>query len=231
MMNSLSIQLNINSKLFLKNPQESDLGRRIIQEGILLFDEIGYEKFTFKKLAQRCEAAESSIYRYFENKHYLLLYLINWYWEWTSFLIDVYTQNIHDPTEKMRKTIQAILQSAEPNERFGFIDEKVLHKIVALEGIKAYYVKDVDEENSEGSFLVFKKISEQIGQIIKELKPTFPYPHSMASNLLNLAHNQVFFAEHLPRLTDLKCDSKPIQQQVDELLKFFVFEMIQKSNC
>ena len=80
--------MKLNDKLYLRDPQATKLGRRIIQHSILLIDEIGIEDFTFKKLAQRISSTEASIYRYFENKHLLLVYLLCWYWEWMKFQID-----------------------------------------------------------------------------------------------------------------------------------------------
>ena len=76
------IQIQLNDNLYLRDPQETELGRNIVNNSIELIDEIGFEKFTFKKLATKIESTEASIYRYFENKHRLLIYLIAWYWNW-----------------------------------------------------------------------------------------------------------------------------------------------------
>lgn len=69
------IKININEGLFLKDPGSSELGIEILFNSVVLLDELGFEQFTFKKLAQKIKSTESSIYRYFENKHKLLLYL------------------------------------------------------------------------------------------------------------------------------------------------------------
>ena len=79
---------NVPQGLSLRNPLETELGRNIIEHSIILMDELGFEAFTFKKLAVKIDSNETSIYRYFENKHLLLLYLVVWYWNWVSFLID-----------------------------------------------------------------------------------------------------------------------------------------------
>ena len=71
-----TVDIKVNEKLFLKNPTSSELGMKIINVGIALLQEIGFENFTFKKLAVRIETTEASIYRYFECKHSFLLYLI-----------------------------------------------------------------------------------------------------------------------------------------------------------
>ncbi|HEY0668656.1 MAG TPA: TetR/AcrR family transcriptional regulator, partial [Sphingobacteriaceae bacterium] len=98
----LSLKFNINPKLFLRNPEESDLGRKIIQHGIILVHKIGFELFTFKKLAKEVGSTEAGIYRYFENKHRLLLYIVDWYWSWQEYRLIFQTNNIDNAEEKLR---------------------------------------------------------------------------------------------------------------------------------
>ena len=70
-LNNLKIQ--VNSKIYVKDPETSTLGKKIIEHSILLINEIGFEEFTFKKLGELIGSNESSIYRYFENKHIFLV--------------------------------------------------------------------------------------------------------------------------------------------------------------
>ena len=76
------MQVNIHNGLYLRDPKETTLGQSILKHSIILIDELGFEHFTFKKLAAKINSTEASIYRYFENKHLLLVYLSNWYWEY-----------------------------------------------------------------------------------------------------------------------------------------------------
>ena len=62
-----NLRINIPSSVYIKDPESSDLGKRIIEHSICLIDEIGIEAFTFKKLGDAIGSNESSIYRYFEN--------------------------------------------------------------------------------------------------------------------------------------------------------------------
>ena len=48
-----SVKLEIDEKLYVKDPESSDLGKKIVEQSILLIDEIGFESFTFKKLGVR----------------------------------------------------------------------------------------------------------------------------------------------------------------------------------
>ncbi|HCF62820.1 MAG TPA: TetR family transcriptional regulator, partial [Chitinophagaceae bacterium] len=63
----------MNESVYIKNPDHSEIGRKIIKHGIDLINDLGFEHFTFKKLAVEIGTTEATIYRYFENKHRLLL--------------------------------------------------------------------------------------------------------------------------------------------------------------
>jgi AcrR family transcriptional regulator len=70
---AIEVRILPSEELSLRDPQQTDLGKRIICHSIELLDEIGLEAFTFRKLAERLGSAEASIYRYFSSKHQLLL--------------------------------------------------------------------------------------------------------------------------------------------------------------
>ena len=74
---AIGIKISLNDRLYLRDPQETSLGKKIIQHSILLIDKVGFEAFNFKKLAQYMGSTEASVYRYFENKHLLLIYLVS----------------------------------------------------------------------------------------------------------------------------------------------------------
>jgi AcrR family transcriptional regulator len=146
---AITIQMKLNENLYLRDPQHTSLGKRIIQYSIVLIDEIGFESFTFKKLAERIGSTEASVYRYFENKHLLLVYLLCWYWEWMKFRIDYHTMNIEDPRRKLEIAISSIVDTSRRNTSIEFVDEDVLHRIVVAEATKAYHTKEVDQENKK----------------------------------------------------------------------------------
>lgn len=224
------VQLEINPNLFLNDPQKTKLGRKIIEQSVLLIDEIGLEQFNFKKLAQSISSSEASVYRYFENKHHLFVYLLNWYWEWMIARIDLNTMNISDPNDRLRVALRIIVDTANKNMTIEFVDEEILHKIVVREGAKAYHHKLVDEDNVDGFFLAYKRLCNNIASIISEVREDFPYPKALASTLVETANNNLYFARHLPRLTDLREDGKEqdLNEQVKEMLEFFCFGLIHK---
>ena len=70
------VKFAINEKIFLRNPENSEVGRLMVKKAIDLIYDLGFEQFTFKKLALDINSTEATIYRYFENKHRLLLYIL-----------------------------------------------------------------------------------------------------------------------------------------------------------
>jgi AcrR family transcriptional regulator len=87
----LEVKIAVPENVYLKDPQQSKLGLQLIQVGIELIEEIGYEAFTFKKLAIKINSTEASVYRYFENKQQFLQFLFSWYWGWMNYKIHMET--------------------------------------------------------------------------------------------------------------------------------------------
>lgn len=227
-MTQLLVNLKINPNLHLKNPQETDLGKKIIEHSVLLIDKIGFEQFTFKKLAEVITSTEASIYRYFENKHQLFVYLLNWYWEWMIIRIDLNTMNISDPVHKFKIVLGIIVDTANRNTAVEFVDEEALHRIVVREGTKGYHHKWVDEENKEGFFLSYKQLTKQIADLLLEINPDFQYPKATASMLIETANNNLYFARHLPRLTDLAGEGSNLSSQITKMLEFYAFNLLEQ---
>ena len=48
-----NIKIGVNEKTFVKDPESSDLGKRIIENSILMIHELGFEHFTFKKVGDK----------------------------------------------------------------------------------------------------------------------------------------------------------------------------------
>jgi len=201
-MKNLHIQIEIGPELYSKNPDSSALGQKIISNSIALIHEIGFENFTFRKLGKLINSNESSIYRYFENKHTLLVYLTSWYWSWIEYRLLFATTNIASPNVRLEKSIQILTQQVKEDNSFGYINEVLLSEIIFSESIKAYHTKNVDEENKRGCFKAYIGVVQRVSNIVLEIKPNYKYPHMLISTVIEGAHQQNYFAEHLPKLTD-----------------------------
>ena len=196
-------------KTYCKDPESSVLGKKIIENSIQLIDEIGFDSFTFRKLGSRIGSNESSIYRYFENKHKLLLYLSAWYWSWIEYKLVFETHNISDGIERLSKAIEVVTREVKQDSSYSHIDEVILNRIIINENSKSYLTKEVDNENKEGYFSVYKRLASRIKEMILEVNPTYPYASSLASTVMESGLHQHFLKDHFPTLTDCDHEKTP----------------------
>ncbi|MDR6300374.1 TetR/AcrR family transcriptional regulator [Mesonia maritima] len=197
-----NLTLLIPENIYKKDPQSSKLGRRILEHSILYISKNGLECLTFKKLASEIKSNESSIYRYFENKHMLMLYLISWYWGWLEHKLIIRTANIEDDKEVLVRAIKAITETPKKDESFGFINEEELHYIIVQEYSKAFQTKEVDEENKNGYFTIYKRLIEHLAELITNYNPSYKYPLTLANTILQGTLKQHFLYQHFPQLSD-----------------------------
>ncbi len=199
------MRVEVNSNLYLKEPFSSDLGSLIVSEGTKMIQDMGIEVFTFKKLAQQIGSTEAAIYRYFENKHMLLLYLSAWYWAWMEHNLVFATSNIKDPFERLSVAIKLIVDGPICLEN-EFLDPKLLRKLVINESIKGYLTKSVDAEHESGIFAQVYRFGERISSIIKEISPTYLFPKTLVFTVMESSLLQSFNSLHLPGMTEVRHD-------------------------
>ena len=218
------LSFKVNEHIYLRDPESSELGKQIVKNAIDLIYELGFEHFTFKKLATKMSTTEASIYRYFENKHRLLLYILNWYWSYMEFLVDFTIQNILDPKEKLTKIITLFTKSLP--ESVGQLDynKSYLNQIVLSESSKVYLIKEVKEINSFQVFKPYKDLCNKISEVMLSLNPSYIYSRSLSSTLIETAHSQQYFSKNLPRLTDVSNEKE--EEFVFNFLNQLVFSAL-----
>lgn len=214
------VTLQVDEKLYLKDPNSSEMGRRILEHSILLIDEIGFEGFTFRKLALRIGSTEATIYRYFPSKQRLLLYLTSWYWNWMEYRLLLATSNVVSAEQRLRLALRELTQPIVADDATPHIDEAALYRVVVAESSKAYLNRDVDSENREGLFLSYKRLCRTVADIITEINPAYRYPAALVSTVMESSHMQKYFAEHLPALTDVS------QHNMDGSTTDFLTELV-----
>jgi AcrR family transcriptional regulator len=187
---------------------------------------LGFEDFTFKKLATSIDSTEASIYRYFENKLKFLLYLTTLYWRWIDYLIDYKTHFIADPKERLKEIIRIITHENTEYTEIAQVDLRRLRGIVLSESDKTYLTKQVDEINKEGLFRSYKDLCYKIALVIQDINPNYPYSRAIVSTIMEAANQQIYFAKHLPSLTELKVGDKELDDQVNDFLIETLFKLI-----
>jgi AcrR family transcriptional regulator len=202
-MNSLlsNLKIAVPEKIYVKDPESSALGKRIIEHSILLINDIGFDAFTFKKLGTLIGSNESSIYRYFESKHKLLLYLSSWYWAWIEYQLVFETHSLN-PSDKLNKAIEIVTRTIKEDSNFSHVNEIILNRIIVNENSKSFLTKEVDKENKDGYFVVYKSIVHRLRDMIKTIKPDYKFPSSLATTILEGSLHQHFLKDHFLSITD-----------------------------
>ena len=214
-----SLKIGVNEKLYIKDPESSTLGKNIIEHSILMIDELGFDSFTFKKLGVKINSNESSIYRYFENKHKLLLYLATWYWGWVEYRMVFATNGIDDPVKKLEKAVEVLTQNVEEDSTISHVNEVVLNRIIINEYSKSYLVKEVNQEDKDSFFIVCKRLVNRLSDMISAVDQKYPYPISLASNVMEGSLHQYFLKGHFPTLTNCNSTISPTEFFTDLIFR------------
>lgn len=197
-----SVHIKMNEKLYLRDPEQSELGRKILKNGLELINKLGFEEFTFKKLAVSINTTEAGIYRYFENKHRFLIYLMTFYWSYLEYKIVFSINNLTSPEKKLKKAIELLVIEGDDAEVPEYLSVKKLHQLVMWEGSKAYLTRHVGTDNKDRLFKSYKDLCARLSDLILNYSSKYKFPHSLASTLVEMAHAQKFFKTNLPALTD-----------------------------
>ena len=221
------VTFKVNSSIYLRDPEVSELGKQIVKHAIDLIYELGFENFTFKKLAIQVNTTEASIYRYFENKHRLLLYILNWYWSYIEFLMDYRLQNLENFTIKLQSIIDLLTHELPESSGEVEYNKKFLNRIAIAESSKVYLVKEVTEINKNEVFKPYKDLCATIASVISAYNPAYKYPRSLSSTLIETSHNQQYFSSYLPRLTDV-LQPTANKDFVHDFLSDFIFKVLDK---
>jgi hypothetical protein len=61
--------------------------------------------------------------------------------------------------ERLKRAIVIVTEKIVDDERTQHVNERILNRIVIIEFTKTLYTKEVDEENKEGYFIIYKDSS------------------------------------------------------------------------
>lgn len=203
-----NLKITVPDKIYVKDPESSDLGKRIIKHSIILIDDIGFDSFTFKKLGNQIGSNESSIYRYFESKHKLLLYLSSWYWAWIEYQLVLETHNL-DVSCKLQRGIEIVTRAIEEDSNFSHVNEILLNKIMIKENSKSFLTNEVDQENKDGYFVIYKRLVHRLRDMIINFNPEYKFPSSLATTIIEGSLHQHFLKDCFVSITDCKDGLSP----------------------
>ena len=225
---SVLVQMQVNKNLYIRDPEETDLGRRIISDGIKLIDKMGFDTFTFKKLADAIDSTEASVYRYFQSKQQLLQYLVSWYWHWLDYSIGYRTNNITDPHDQLEIAIGVLTESDRDDPATAHIDEALLHRIIISESARVFLTKQGKGVKAADVFAAYNLVSSRLTSIIKGVTPKYRYCDRLATTLIASVHQQMFHSEYSSTTAKTK-NKKTDRKEIIKFLNHLIFSSIEKS--
>ncbi len=220
------LSISVSPNTFLRNPEDTELGRKLIKHGIELLSEKGYQCFNFKSLAAEMGSTEASIYRYFENKYMLLVYLTSWYWEYLDIQIMLNTRNIDNASKKLGITVRTIVKGIESEFSNEYINISKLHNIVVEQSPRVIHSKKVEQCEKAGMFSNYKNLNNNIAAIILECDPDFKYPSALATNILKMAMDHKYYSQHICALTEITNCKESHQNQLEEMILYFLERLL-----
>ena len=129
------------------------------------------------------------------------------------------TLNVVDPRKKLSIMLMVLIDSAKRNLEVEYIDEDILHRLVIVEGAKGYHHKFVDEQNDAGFFVAYNSVCHEFEETIFQINNDFPYAKTLASVILEMTFNSIYFSDHLPKWTNIHSG----EERAEELLKMLEF--------
>ena len=180
-----ALTVEVPSHLFIRDPLDTPLGKRVVTGAIQLIDEGGFETFTFKKLASEVKTTEASVYRYFANKHQLLSYLVHWYWGWLALRYRLQTTGHYEAVRRLRIALSVLCEGNQRDDSIAHVNEATLHRIVLTHAAKAR-VKTT-EKNLPSPLHGMQTFADILLGLIKEISPTYKNPRALSLAVIGAA--------------------------------------------
>jgi hypothetical protein len=82
--------------------------------------------------------------------------------------------------------------------------------------------KKVDDVNKNGAFDNYKNLVAKLSGWLQEIVPNYPFSTMLITTIIEGAHIQHFFADHLPRLTDKQKDTDNVSNFFFDFLQLII---------
>jgi hypothetical protein len=72
---------------------------------------------------------------------------------------------------------------------------------------------------------IYNQLIKMVAGVILEINPKFEYPYAFATNLFEMSNNHIYFAKHLPSLTDIE-GGENRYTEVEKMLNYFSAKLL-----
>lgn len=210
-------ELHIPDAVFVKNPRESELGMKILHKGTEMLAKEGIDSFNFKKLAIAIQTTEASAYRYFDNKHKFLLYVINIYYGWMEYSIAVAEYEEKKTENKIKRAIESIIAPNHmPVDNVEFA--KNIRKVAIQEGVKLHFNLHIKDEIKNGSMTCYSRLTQRLSGLIRNIAPHYQFSEPLANLVIESVFHQLFQIGIMSK-SDVVKHEKKIQLFLTQLIQ------------
>ncbi len=214
--------VQLDKTLFVKDPSTSEVGKEIVRQSVKLLAQEGIESFNFKKLSNAIASTETTVYRYFSNKHQLVMYLSSWYWVRLESRILFATANIRDPKEQLQKAVKELSTRIPKGHESPQMEEDLLQELVFNDSWKAFDTNLPNSCNPKSYYLAYEDLCDRLAKIIHSCDKAYKTPKALSSALIDTAHRQMFFQKHLSHISDIGKTNKSIENLLLSMVEHFI---------
>jgi hypothetical protein len=125
------------------------------------------------------------------------------------------THSILDTEDKLKSAIYMLTRDISNDTNFMHVNEEALFRIMISEFSKSYLTKEVDQENKEGYFALYKRIVLRLASIMEEVNPKYPFARSLSSTVVEGALHQHYLKQHFKSITNCNPDFTPTDFYTD----------------
>lgn len=188
-----SFRMSLGEEFYLRNPQDTELGRRIVETSLAMIVKDGFIPFSIKKLAVSIKTTEASVYRYFSNKECILLYCIGMFWAETEFRIKFQTNNMNNPKDRLSAIIDILTdEHGAAEQEFETSHFTLLRNLACLNNSLIFILMEVQKQHqiTKAALMpiiksVYGSINDSVSQLVSDKSKAFMLTETIISFCLN----------------------------------------------
>jgi AcrR family transcriptional regulator len=197
------VSMVIDKSLYTKDPMTSVIGQDIIRHAVEQIAANGLDQFTFRKLATSLKSTESTLYRYFQNKHQLATYLASYHWSLMEWRIAFATANIADHQTQFENALRELCLWVRDDQKKQILNEAKLQRFVLTAGFTTFLPLDLNKSDRISYTKAYSDLIHRIATIVRKSHPHIKSPEAFSTTIVESIHHQMYLQLHAPHLTDI----------------------------
>ncbi len=211
------VSLVFDKGLYTKDPMSSAIGQEIIRQSVEMIADKGLDQFTFKKLAQQLPSTESTIYRYFQNKHQLATYLASYHWSQMEWRLAFATANIDQDILRFEKALRELCRWVEDDIESSHINEAKLQRMVITSGFTTFLPLELNKSEKMAYTSSYMHLLKRMSLILQKSHRYCKHPEALATAIIESVHHQMYLQLHTPHLTDVTSKEQQLYSFIHQI--------------